>query len=654
MTMNRRATFSLRQETPAGLADRLLVDGRRVLLVGAPGVGKSTLAGQLAEALFQAGRPCTCISADPGSPAFGVPGALCLGTWLDDGWTTVAIEALCTLDAGRFRLPLTDALRRLIERVPPGVLLIDGPGVVRGVAGAELLMGITAAAEVDTVVAILRTVHSLPLAQELSATGAAVYAIQANPGACRPGKRRRARWRTRLWDAYLERAAEQSIPLAQVHLLGTPPPIAASEAWIGRQVALLDSAQCTRALGEVVGIEDQTVVVRMPTVLCQEGLLLLRDAKRTRDGLLNTATGDPSGASWYMPPPDLLARCNVREAGGPRPVVRVGSVTAALANGVFGDPLLHLRMQHQKRSLLFDLGEASRLPARIAHQVSEVLVSHAHFDHIAGFLWLLRARIGILRPCRVYGPPGLTQNIQGLVNGIHWDRIGDRGPSFEVNELHGKRLLRFNVQAGYSTPKPLDERLAATGVVLEEPEFRVRAVTLDHGTPVLAYAFEPSSTLNIRKDQLVELGLPVGAWLGELKRRMTARDWEALIELPDGRRERTAWLADQLVIVSRGKRLVYATDLADTPDNRQRLVALAAGAHTLFCEATFVQADKSQAINTGHLTARACGEIATAAGVERLVPFHFSRRYEDDPTPVYDEVRAACPRALAPPWRAWN
>jgi len=48
------------------------------------------------------------------------------------------------------------------------------------------------------------------------------------------------------------------------------------------------------------------------------------------------------------------------------------------------------------------------------------------------------------------------------------------------------------------------------------------------------------------------------------------------------------------------------------------------------------------------LTARACGEIATAAVVRRLVPFHLSRRYEKDPRQVYAEVLAACPRALVP------
>jgi ribonuclease BN (tRNA processing enzyme) len=62
----------------------------------------------------------------------------------------------------------------------------------------------------------------------------------------------------------------------------------------------------------------------------------------------------------------------------------------------------------------------------------------------------------------------------------------------------------------------------------------------------------------------------------------------------------------------------------------------------LVCEAPFIDADTGQARRTQHLTARACGEIAAAARVQRLVPFHFSKRYESRPDAVYAEVRDAC------------
>ena len=94
---------------PSSLAQRLS-GRRRVLFVGSPGSGKSTLAAQIAAVLAQQGAACTCIGGDPGSPAFGVPGAVCLGGWTASGWECTDLEPLCTLDAGRFRLPLIQAL----------------------------------------------------------------------------------------------------------------------------------------------------------------------------------------------------------------------------------------------------------------------------------------------------------------------------------------------------------------------------------------------------------------------------------------------------------------------------------------------------------------------------------------------------------------
>jgi ribonuclease BN (tRNA processing enzyme) len=120
------------------------------------------------------------------------------------------------------------------------------------------------------------------------------------------------------------------------------------------------------------------------------------------------------------------------------------------------------------------------------------------------------------------------------------------------------------------------------------------------------------------------------------------------LRLPDGRIETARRLAEELVSITPGETLVYATDFADTESNRRQVVALARDAHTLFCEATFREADAELARRTAHLTTRACGEIASQAGVKRLVPFHFSRRYEKDPAPIYEEIAAVCPQVVIP------
>jgi ribonuclease Z len=93
------------------------------------------------------------------------------------------------------------------------------------------------------------------------------------------------------------------------------------------------------------------------------------------------------------------------------------------------------------------------------------------------------------------------------------------GPRFEVAELHGDSLVRFWIQAGRRGMQPLEGQAADGGVLLCDAEFKVRAAVLDHGTPVLAFAFEPNVQINVRKDRLAALDLTPGPWLTELKRR---------------------------------------------------------------------------------------------------------------------------------------
>ena len=122
-------------------------------------------------------------------------------------------------------------------------------------------------------------------------------------------------------------------------------------------------------MGEVMQLAAGCLTVRVAATTDDVDTVMIRDAVRNTRGLLETARPFAALAVAYAPPSKLLPDHGSRQ--GPRRVARVGGVDAALVNGVFGDPMLHVRLRHQARRLLFDLGDGRSLSARVAHQVSD-------------------------------------------------------------------------------------------------------------------------------------------------------------------------------------------------------------------------------------------------------------------------------------------
>ncbi|WP_207063321.1 Clp1/GlmU family protein [Motiliproteus sp. SC1-56] len=612
------------------LADSLAKTPARVLLLGATGSGKSALARRLGAALAARGVQSQCLSLDPGNPAFGLPAAANLGRWQGDGWRPIAREPLCSLDAARFRLPLVSAAQRLVAQAQLP-LIIDTPGLIRGVAAAELLQALVTALHPSH--SWLLSTDSVPLRHECRALN--IQPVQAAAAARPPPRHQNRHRRSRRWRDYMSSAVEQTLPLSTLDLLGTPPPGGTCAFWPGAVIALgSPGGDCV--MGEALALEGDTLRFRAPPLGPEPKTLLVRDARVDAKRGLTTRPPRPEPKST----PSLVHPPAGQElTQGPRVVTR--DAVAELANGIFADPLLVVQLKRGGRCLLFDLGDSSRVPLRLLHRASDVFISHAHIDHIGGFMGLLRARLGAPGTCRLWGPAGLAGQVQGYLNGILWDRIGDQGPAFEVTERHGDRLHRFLLRAGTPTPRPLGTTPCNDGVLLEAAELKVRCVELDHRTPVLAYALSPTPRLHVDRDRLAAQGWPPGPWLGALKQAQQAGDMTRPIALPDGQHLSAGALSQRLLREEAVDTLVYATDLADSPANRQRLSGFARGAHTLFLEACFSEQDQPRAAQHGHLTTRACGEIAAAAGVKQLVPFHFSRRYSTDPAAHFLEIAAA-------------
>jgi ribonuclease Z len=205
---------------------------------------------------------------------------------------------------------------------------------------------------------------------------------------------------------------------------------------------------------------------------------------------------------------------------------------------------------------------------------------------------------------------------------------------------------RFRLKSGFALEE-IERGRVADGVVCREPGFQVSTAVLEHRTPCLAFAIEEAVHVNVWKNRLAELGLPVGPWLRELKRAVIdKRDDDYPIRIaarsksPEVREMPLGALRSVLTIIP-GQKIGYVTDAADTPANREAIVKLVQNADTLFIEAAFAEADVTLAVQRAHLTTAAAGRIARDADVRRIEPFHFSPRYAGEEERMLNEVKAA-------------
>lgn len=324
-----------------------------------------------------------------------------------------------------------------------------------------------------------------------------------------------------------------------------------------------------------------------------------------------------------------------------------------LVNEPFGDPGLYVDFKFEKRALLFDLGDLTALPPKKILRISDVFVSHTHIDHFFGFDRLLRICLGRNTGLRLYGPPGFAAQVGHKLAAYTWNLVENYPGDFVVDvweveagwQARGTRLRchnRFQCE-------PLEPRHRHDGVLLDEPAFRVRAAFLDHGTACLGFAIEEKIHVNVWKNRLAELGLPVGPWLKDLKDAVTrnapdetpARAWW---RDGDGEHEQIFTLGVLKAKVLRlvpGEKICYVTDVAFHQDNVQRIKALAADATQLFIECVFLDQDADHAARKHHLTARQAGGIAREAGAKLVIPFHFSPRYADREAQLRGEIKAA-------------
>ncbi|MBW2094708.1 MAG: ribonuclease Z [Deltaproteobacteria bacterium] len=311
-----------------------------------------------------------------------------------------------------------------------------------------------------------------------------------------------------------------------------------------------------------------------------------------------------------------------------------------LINDPFSDPGLYIPFRFEKRALLFDLGELTGLSPRDLLKITHVFVTHTHMDHFIGFDTLLRIFLGRDKVLHLFGPPGFLQQVEAKLAGYTWNLVHEYETDLllRVSDVGEKDIMtrQFICRRAFQAEEQAFQE-SFQGILLGEGSFRVNATLLDHQIPCLGLSLEENFHINIIKENLREMGLPVGSWLNRFKKCLyEKRDTGELFRilpaeakgLVDEKVFFLGELAKRIARISPGQKITYVTDAGFTRANEEKIIALAKDADHFFVEAAFLEKDKTIARKKYHLTARQAGLLARRAGVKQLHPFHFSPRYE--------------------------
>ena len=301
---------------------------------------------------------------------------------------------------------------------------------------------------------------------------------------------------------------------------------------------------------------------------------------------------------------------------------------------------------------MFDLGDISALSHREILKLTHIFVTHTHMDHFIGFDTLLRTSLGREKTLHLFGPPDFSKNIEGKLAGYTWNLVNEYETELklEINEVFRNRILTKTYRCRKKFAQQGEETLKSfSGMLLKEPSFSIRAEILDHRIPCLALSFQENIHVNIIKEGLKDLEIPVGPWLTDFKHAIYQGSdpegefvvsWES-----NGRTYMRSFilleLIERIALISKGLKLVYITDAIASPENFEKIVRLAKDSDMMFVEAPFLHKDKKVAAKKFHLTAREAGELAGRAGVKNFQLFHFSPRYHGNGHEIEDEAREA-------------
>ena len=264
------------------------------------------------------------------------------------------------------------------------------------------------------------------------------------------------------------------------------------------------------------------------------------------------------------------------------------------------------------KQFLVDCGEGTQVQLRRSHIhfsfINHIFISHLHGDHCFGLIGLIStfALLGRTAPLHIYADPNLEEVMKPQID------FFCKGMNYP--------LFFHNIDA------------AKHQVIYEDNTITVETLPLKHRMPCCGFLFREKP----KKRHLI--GDVVNFYNIPAYMRQSIKDG-ADYTTPDGETIPNSRLTKE---ADRSRSYAYCSDTAPCNCNNEQLK----GVDLLYHEATFADSEKERAAQTFHSTARQAAQVASDAGVKKLMIGHYSSRYESLDT-LLSEAREVFDNTIA-------
>lgn len=253
-------------------------------------------------------------------------------------------------------------------------------------------------------------------------------------------------------------------------------------------------------------------------------------------------------------------------------------------------------LNREGENILFDCGEACQFQMMSAgvkpFKIKNIFITHLHGDHI-------------------YGLPGFISSMSLL----------KRTESLTIFSPAGlKAFLDASFKASRTIPKydliinEYEENFQG-GILLDDPEFTISAIPIEHSIFTLGYRFqEKDKPGHLILEKAMAHSLPLGPLVGKLKRGNPV--------FIEGREIKPEDVLGEKI---RGKSVCYITDTKYSLNS----VRISENADILIHESTFDFEMSEKAFEMKHSTSIDAAKVAKEANARLLVLTHISSRNED-------------------------